>query len=91
MAEMSDREARLFSNPIVDNGRIYVFYVSNLTPASTDDFANVKARWIDLVANDPAAHNANKWIADQTPRLTTMNIKPIEFEYGILQPNGSIR
>lgn len=91
MAEMSDREARLFSNPIVDNGRIYVFYVSNLTPASTDDFAKVKARWIDLVANDPAAHNANKWIADQTPSLTTMNIKPIEFEYGILQPNGSIR
>lgn len=91
MAEMSDREARLFSNPIVDNGRIYVFYVSSLTSASNEDFARIKSRWIDFAAKNPAAPNAYKWIAEQTPSLTTMNIKPVEFEYGILQPNGSIR
>lgn len=91
LSEMKPNEARLFSNPIVDNERIYVFYVSNMTIPSDADFAENKAKWIDIAADNPDAVNANKWLAEKAPSLTTLNIKPVEFEYGILQNDGSIR
>lgn len=91
LSEMSVKESRLFSNPIVENSRIYVFYVSNLTPATDEDYKNNKAKWIEHLSNDSKADLTRAWIEKQTPSLTTMNLKPVEFEFGILQPNGTIR
>lgn len=91
LAEMSPEESRLFSNPIVDNGRVYVFYVNRLTMPSDEDFKAQKAAWAERKMADQGMTLANQWIQDSMPRMTTLNIKPIQNTYGILQPNGVIR
>lgn len=91
LAEMRPEESRLFSNPIVDNGRVYIFYVNRLSMPSDADFEAQKEAWKARRMADPGVEIANEWIQKNMPRMTSLNIKPIQNIYGILQPNGVIR
>lgn len=91
LSEMSSDESRLFSNPIVDNGRIYIFYVNRLSMPSDADFVAQKDEWKARRMEDPGVEIANQWVQNNMPRMTSLNIKPIQNTYGILQPNGVIR
>lgn len=91
MAEMRPEESRLFSNPIIDNGRVYIFYVNRLSMPSDDDFISQKEVWKSRRMEDASLEIANHWVQTNMPRMTSLNIKPIQNTYGILQPNGVIR
>lgn len=91
LGEMKPTESRLFSNPIVDNGRVYVFYVSQMSIPDEQDFHTNGAQWLERKASDSNAALVNQWLQAHIPTMSTLNIKPLESEYGILQPDGSIR
>jgi hypothetical protein len=58
---------------------------------SDADFEAQKEAWKARRMADPGVEIANEWIQENMPRMTSLNIKPIQNIYGILQPNGVIR
>ena len=91
LSEMTPSEMRLYSNPVLDNGRVYVFFVSLMQPPTDADYAQYGEAWRARKAADPAHPLTTQWLSSNLPNMSTLNLAPIQAEYGVLQPNGTIR
>ena len=91
LATVTPEQKDLFSNPIVYNNHMYIFRVTSLTDPTEDDFKNNLNQWKAKKATDPSRGLVVDWLNNNMPSMTSLNIKPIQAKYGILQPNGTIR
>ncbi len=91
LSEMTPSEMRLYSNPVLDNGRVYVFFVSLMQPPTDADYAQYGEAWRARKAADPTHPLTTQWLSSNLPNMSTLNLAPIQAEYGVLQPNGTIR
>ena len=91
LSGIREEEAGLFANPIVEEGKLFIVRVVQLTVPSDEDFARDRETWMARRASDPHLRMVNAWLQNSMPRMTSLNIQPIQSQYGILQPNGSIR
>ena len=91
LATVTPEQKDLFSNPIVFNNHMYIFRVTALTEPTEDDFNHNLNQWKAKKATDPSRELVVDWLNNNMPSMTSLNIKPIQAKYGILQPNGTIR
>lgn len=91
LAEVRPEQKDLFSNPIVYNNHMYIFRVADLTDPTEEDLKNNLNQWKANKATDPSREFVVDWLNRNMPSMTSLNIKPIQAKYGILQPNGTIR
>ncbi|MBR4985557.1 MAG: peptidyl-prolyl cis-trans isomerase [Proteobacteria bacterium] len=91
LAELKEGETLLYSNPIIDNGRVYIFRVIEIAMPSEADFEAHKAEWQTRKIADKSYSLVVSWLDKAIPKLVSLNIKPVQEKYGVLQPNGTIR
>ncbi len=84
-------ETGLFSNPIIENDRLYVFRVTSINVTSDEDYRAHRNEWLQRRSDDPSLETLNAWLEQQIPNMASQNLMPIQEKYGILQPNGTIR
>lgn len=83
--------AGLFANPIIENERMYIVRIDEVNPPAPDAYETEKSAWIERKSADPNLELVNVWLQNHMPTMSTIDIKPIQHQYGVLQPNGSIR
>ena len=81
----------VFSNPVLENDRLYVFRVTDLQSPSDADYVAHRDEWLNRRADDPSLTVLNTWLQNHVPSMVSFDISPIQTKYGILQPNGTIR
>lgn len=91
LAEVQPEHTALFSNPVLHNGRMYIFRINDMTDPTEEDFKAGFDAWKARKAADPSRELVVNWLNKNMPSMTSLNIKPIQAKYGILQPNGTIR
>ncbi|MBO4350384.1 MAG: hypothetical protein J6A01_05495 [Proteobacteria bacterium] len=91
LAEVKPEQKDLFSNPIVYNNHLFIFRVKDLTDPTEEELKNNLNQWKAKKATDPSRDLVVDWLNQNMPSMTSLNIKPIQAKYGILQPNGTIR
>ena len=60
-------------------------------PLSEADFEAHKAEWQTRKIADKSYSLVVSWLDKAIPKLVSLNIKPVQEKYGVLQPNGTIR
>ena len=88
---IESHEAMLFSNPIVENGKMYIFRVTRIGEVSDDDFRQHQSEWRQRKASSSSLDLVQLWLEENMPRMSSINIRPIQKEYGILRRDGTIR
>lgn len=91
LATMQTEEVGLYSNPILHEEKLYIVHVTDIEIPDAVEFALRQTEWRDRRAADPKLRTVNVWIQNAMPKMTTLNIVPVQTAYGILQANGSIR
>ncbi|MCL2325142.1 MAG: hypothetical protein FWC40_01360 [Proteobacteria bacterium] len=87
---MKDEEVDLFSDPVVEDKKIFIFRVNRmLTPTHQDYEAHGEA-WRQMKSADPKHALVQALLDASMPRMSSLNLRSIQINYGILQPNGSI-
>ena len=81
----------LYSNPILDDGRVYVFRVAKMELPDAGAFEAHKAEWQTRNVGDKSYSLVISWLSEAIPKMMSLNIKPVQEKYGVLQPNGTIR
>ena len=84
-------EVGLFSTPFVYQGRLYVYRVTSMTPPAAGEFEVRQAEWRKRLETDPQFALTRLWIDKEMHELPTLNIRPVEEKYGVLQQNGEIK
>ena len=91
LSDVKPEEIGLFSNPILENDRLYVFRVLSIRQPSDADYLAHRDEWLKRRSDDPSLEMLNRWLQNKVPSMATQNIVPVQAKYGILQPNGTIR
>ena len=91
LGSLKPEEVGLFSDPMVEGGRLYIIRVTQMVLPTDEMFAESEAAWRVRKAADPRYQLTNVWLQRKLPRMTTLNIEPIQRKYGILQPNGIMK
>jgi len=89
LREMVPAEVGLYSNPIMDHGKMYILHVLQMT--APEDFATRRDAWIERKSVDPNYGLVNAWLQKNGVGSAAVNLPPIQSKYGTLQPNGTIR
>ena len=87
---LTENEIMLFSNPLVENYKIQIFRARAAVTPTDADFDAQKAVWIEEKSNDPSYELVQNWLDSNMPRMTSLNLHPLEDAYGVLQLDGSI-
>ncbi len=90
VSTVTDNETGLFSNPVVDREKIYVFRINSLYIPTEEDFKQVQSNWREMKAGDTHYDLVNTWLENVMPHMTTLNIKPLQNKYGSLRNDGII-
>lgn len=90
LASLRDQDINLISDPILANGKLYIFRVKSLEKPEDASYAKDKDVWLERVASDPSFALVQTLIETAMPPISTLNIRAIQIHYGVLQPNGRI-
>ena len=88
---LKPEEVGLFSDPLVENGRMYVIRVTQMALPSEAEFAENQEQWRIRKSSDIHYPLVNGWLEANMPQMTTLNLEPIQKKYGVLQANGDIK
>lgn len=91
LSELHEGETLLYSNPIIDGGRVYVFRVMEISVPKEGAFEAQKEAWQTRKVGDKSYSLVVSWLENAMPNMVSLNIKPVQEKYGVLQPNGMIR
>lgn len=91
VSEIREGETMLYSNPILDGGRVYVFRVTEISIPDESAFEANKSEWQTRKVGDKSYSLVISWLGNAIPKMMSLNIKPVQEKYGVLQPNGTIR
>lgn len=91
LAEIKDEEINLISNPILAKEQIYIFRVKSLETPQSSSYIQNRELWLERVAEDPKLNLVKKMIEEDMPPISSLNIRGIQIQYGVLQPNGRIQ
>lgn len=87
---VTEKDLMLFSDPLVENGKIQIFRARQMTTPTEEEFQAQRDTWLEEKSNDPATGLVQTWLEANTPRMQSLNITAIQDAYGQLTPNGVI-
>ena len=87
---MKDDLVGLISDPVLDNGNIYVYRVISRQSMTDEDYAQNEASFIQYLKDQSSADMINGLIKNNLPTVYTLNLRVIQEKYGLLQQDGTI-
>ena len=87
---VTDNDLMVFSDPLVENGKIQIFRARQAITPTEEEFQAQKSKWLEEKSNDPTTGLVQTWLESNTPRMSSLNINAIQDAYGQLTPNGVI-
>jgi len=87
---MKDEEVNLFSDPIVEDRQVFIFRVNRIVTPTHQDYEAHGTAWRQMKSDDPKHGLVQVLLDASMPRMSSLNLRSIQTNYGILQPDGSI-
>lgn len=90
LKNVTDKELMLFSDPLVENGKIQIFRARTAVTPTEEEYEQLKTQWLQEKSNDPHTGFVQAWLDAEMPRMSSLNINAIQDAYGQLTPSGVI-
>ncbi|MFA5624230.1 MAG: hypothetical protein WC966_04110 [Bradymonadales bacterium] len=88
LGETQRVETMLFSNPIVEDGKLCIFRVLSLQDSSIAEQRRLAASYFEQRAREMDL--VEEFLQNNMPRTSQLNVLPLQRHYGQLQEDGSI-
>lgn len=90
LKNVTPKDLMLFSDPLVENGKIQIFRARTSVMPTQSDFEAQRDKWLEDKSNDPHTGLVQIWLEANKPRMSSLNINAIQDTYGQLTNHGII-